>query len=883
MHTLLKIKIGPFLVISSVLAVWMFLVAQHVQAHKPDSPTCTGLPTAEDFFDGDNETANITPTEADLTPTLVTKQGTGSAAKGGNTRYRYAKITVPQLAAGELRVFDTRGDNNASDAVLCHGSSTRARYRTTHPSSHTSAENARTSALTAQMRAENAGSTDASNTITESSARSALRSAASALRSAATALRSAATAIQRANLDPGTAITTANDAHTPASGSGNTRTPASGHAAEADTRAGDSTNDLAALKGHLITAAGNLGTIVSALRTAANVLHDTEAESKVFQLRAEVRPGDQEYILVTTDDAPALAVQFHGAIAATAEQRTRFLNAGAAHTIPITITAPGLLTLETTGSTDTIGMLDNATDAEVAHAVSGGSGGNFKFAVPVTASSFPAAFDLVVEGQDSRTNGEYTVEMDFRVAMVATGVTAPTGITLAPASTPWGNNTGVSADDTDLQIKRRPEDGNTTDEDYFLFTPTASGFLTVNATDDTTSAKDSNTKGTLYGAMETGPMAEMRAGEIATDADSGPGNHFKFTVPVEAAGNYLVKVEGTDGIYQLAFAFAQVASTDTITPPDNLPPASLDCSDAATVNDANEICTSTGTEQERDRYLFNIAEPGTLYVHSTGTTDVVGILYGPDGTLIIEDDDGGDGMNFRIAVEVAPGLHLLEVKGQNRNEQGVYGLVSNFVAGPGGPTTPGTGTGTDEDVAALNARIAALQAEVDQLENDLDACRDPVETDARGTLDNPSDGGFRSGIGVISGWVCAAEEIEVRIFARGAQRATATLDVAYGTSRSDTVGQCNHRSPNTGFGMTYNFNHLPEGEYTIQAYADDDPIGGQRTFTVVHLVDSFPDSNRLLTGLRAAECRVDDFPVPGEDTDLLWEQSTQNFVIEDAG
>ena len=106
------------------------------------------------------------------------------------------------------------------------------------------------------------------------------------------------------------------------------------------------------------------------------------------------------------------------------------------------------------------------------------------------------------------------------------------------------------------------------------------------------------------------------------------------------------------------------------------------------------FCASTGTEQERDRYLFNIAEPGTLYVHSTGTTDVVGILYGPDGTLIIEDDDGGDGMNFRIAVEVAPGLHLLEVKGQDRNEQGVYGLVSNFVAGPGGPTTPGTGTGT---------------------------------------------------------------------------------------------------------------------------------------------------------------------------------------------
>ena len=96
----------------------------------------------------------------------------------------------------------------------------------------------------------------------------------------------------------------------------------------------------------------------------------------------------------------------------------------------------------------------------------------------------------------------------------------------------------------------------------------------------------------------------------------------------------------------------------------------------------------------------------------------------------------------------------------------------------------------------------------------------PVETDATGNLGNPPDGGFRSGIGLISGWVCAADEVEVRISRGGVVRAT--LDVAYGTSRPDTVGECDHNSPNTGFGMTYNFNHLPEGEHTIRAYADDE-------------------------------------------------------------
>ena len=113
-----------------------------------------------------------------------------------------------------------------------------------------------------------------------------------------------------------------------------------------------------------------------------------------------------------------MAVQFHGAIAAAAQQRTRFLNAGAAHTIPIMITAPGLLTLETTGSTDTIGMLDNDADVEVARCrrpVAAAAISNCRRAGDCRFIS--RILRLVVEGQDSRTNGEYTVEMDFKVAM----------------------------------------------------------------------------------------------------------------------------------------------------------------------------------------------------------------------------------------------------------------------------------------------------------------------------------------------------------------------------------------------------------------------------------------------------------------------------------
>ena len=112
-----------------------------------------------------------------------------------------------------------------------------------------------------------------------------------------------------------------------------------------------------------------------------------------------------------------------------------------------------------------------------------------------------------------------------------------------------------------VQIKKVNE--GSADEDYFLLTPDNSGLLTVKANDNATSReKDSDTSGTLFGTMGTGPMGEMRrAGQIATDSNSGPGNHFQFTVPVEGGNDYLVKVTGTDGVYKLEFAFVQVAHT----------------------------------------------------------------------------------------------------------------------------------------------------------------------------------------------------------------------------------------------------------------------------------------------------------------------------------
>ena len=880
MQTLPKTKIGPFLIISSVLALWTFLVAQHVQAHTTNlpAPSCSNLPTATGFF-ADANTAGIEPGTLSGTPTPRT--GEDIAGRGSSKHY-YARITIPQLAAGELRVFDSRSTaTDVSDAVLCQGTSTRARYRTTYTNHDrtsvvTTVTGYQTTVTGYQTTANNAPTT------TEAEIRSALRTAAGHLGTAASYLRTAASYL-RATANSANTVTAAQNAADAALKADRDANTAAAAATAARTAA--SADPAASID---VTTAGTaLGNAATDLEEAATELGNTAGKGHVtFQIRAEVKPGDETYILVAAADAaPTLAVQFNGAIAATGVKRNRSLGAGVPDSIAIRITAPGLLTLETTGSTDTVGTLDapddnNAdTDEERAYDESGGRSDNFKMVVPVTADT-SNDYTLTVVGQTGRTTGAYTLDMDFKVSMVhpntpATGTALVTGVTATDAN--WGTTTVVTADDTTQQIRRVAAAGNVADEDYFLFTPASSGFLTVNANDDETALPDANTRGTLFGAMGAGPEMEQRTGQIATDNNSGPGGtHFQFAVPVEGGKNYLVKVEGTDGVYVLEFDLAAVETDPDGETTTQNPPSSITLPIAAI---PATLVASTGTQaKDKHRYLFNITESGTLYLETTGPTDVIGFLYGPDGSEVATDDNSGTGTNFRIAANVAPGLYLLEVEGQIPQTAGNYTLVSNFIAGDVDPTTPTTpGTGGD------------LQAEIDRLEAELAQCRGNVEVDETGFLGNPVNDGFVSGVGLISGWVCAADGVEIRIFnAQGEE--LDRLDAAYGTSRPDTVGQCDHNSPNTGFGLTYNFNHLAEGVYRIAAYANGQTqISPAHTIEVVHLVDfanddlepfDTSDADRFLRNLDGT-CRVSNFPTAGETTTLEWQQGIQNFVISD--
>jgi hypothetical protein len=134
-------------------------------------------------------------------------------------------------------------------------------------------------------------------------------------------------------------------------------------------------------------------------------------------------------------------------------------------------------------------------------------------------------------------------------------------------------------------------------------------------------------------------------------------------------------------------------------------------------------------------------------------------------------------------------------------------------------------------------------------------------------LENPQPGSFQSGVGLLSGWSCQGPAIGIAI------DGAAPINVPYGSSRGDTAGVCGAGNTNTGFGLLVNFNLLGTGVHSAQLFVNGAASGPATSFTVTVPVGEF------LTGV-SKQVTVNDFPVPGRTTILVWQQSQQNFAIQ---
>ena len=215
------------------------------------------------------------------------------------------------------------------------------------------------------------------------------------------------------------------------------------------------------------------------------------------------------------------------------------------------------------------------------------------------------------------------------------------------------------------------------------------------------------------------------------------------------------------------------------------------------------------TFRDRDYFRLSVPHAGILVVETSGTTDTVGTVW-QAGDELGTATDGGPRRNFRLSVPVAAGPVVIAVTG-NRGRTGRYSLRTRLLVG---------------------------------------------------VLENPAPRSFQSGIGVISGWVCAAEAVEIEL---NGQRQPAAI----GTARADTAPTCGHSA--TGFGLLFNWNLLGDGEHEVVAFVDDIELI-RATVTVTTLGAEIVED-------AVGQCEVPDFPSAGESVTLQWQASSQNFVI----
>ncbi|MGF1644215.1 MAG: hypothetical protein ACFCUJ_11265, partial [Thiotrichales bacterium] len=96
-----------------------------------------------------------------------------------------------------------------------------------------------------------------------------------------------------------------------------------------------------------------------------------------------------------------------------------------------------------------------------------------------------------------------------------------------------------------------------------------------------------------------------------------------------------------------------------------------------TIDAPTATAADIGTPGEEDVFRFVTEQGGRHVIETSGNTDVVMQLFGPDSqtTLIAEDDDSGQGLNARIAAELIPGQYWAQVRHYRQaSGTGQYGI-----------------------------------------------------------------------------------------------------------------------------------------------------------------------------------------------------------------
>jgi hypothetical protein len=91
---------------------------------------------------------------------------------------------------------------------------------------------------------------------------------------------------------------------------------------------------------------------------------------------------------------------------------------------------------------------------------------------------------------------------------------------------------------------------------------------------------------------------------------------------------------------------------------------------------AKRTSASIGKGGEEDLFIFTAKSDGRYTIDTTGKTDVIMKLFGPNNetALIAEDDDSGTGTNARINAGLVKGDYIVQIRHYNKTGTGKYSI-----------------------------------------------------------------------------------------------------------------------------------------------------------------------------------------------------------------
>ena len=293
----------------------------------------------------------------------------------------------------------------------------------------------------------------------------------------------------------------------------------------------------------------------------------------------------------------------------------------------------GTLTVKTTGTTDTIGVLYHSTGVQLAINDDDGTGTNFSISHPVTGGTY---YVKVISKGTSTGMYRLTIAVDDH------GNDRDSATPITSGTKAAGNI----------------ETGD--DQDYFSIEVTSTELSSIDVLVLTASTTGStNTIGHLYDSDEN---------ELATDDDGGTDMNFSVSYRIVSAGTYYIRVtsSGTNtGMYSL---------TVTAIPADHGNTRAT----AFPVTSGTAITGNIRPDTDEDYFSIVVSGAGTLAASTTGSTDTIGTIYDSSGTQLVTNNDGGEGNNFSLSQSVTTtGTYYVKVSSESTNT-GTYILTVTF-------------------------------------------------------------------------------------------------------------------------------------------------------------------------------------------------------------